>query len=258
MSAGNQLVVENISFSYHPGKSPIVKGLHFEIAQGSILSIIGMNGSGKTTMLKLILGYYTPEDGTIRYHKDHQSLDIKETNGFISYLPQFEQIPHNFTVRDYILLGRLPSLSFFGIPGEQDVEYVMHIMKDLALMKFQSLPIGEISGGELQRVRIARAIAQETDIILLDEPTTHLDIANKQMIFSLLKKLKGTGKIVTFSTNEPNEALNFSDYCLLMNKTRSVQFGEPNRVITPETLSKYFHVHSNLVEIEGQTLILYK
>ena len=258
MHTCRNLKVNNLGFSFEDKKDSIFNELSFEIEKGHILAIIGDNGSGKTTLLKLLLGVYKPDNGRITYEQKDKQNTLAEITGLISYLPQFEQIPQGFLVNEYILLGRMPFLSFFGKPSKKDLEKVDEIMGELNLSQYSSIQIGKISGGELQRVRIARALAQEPAVILLDEPATHLDISKKQMFFSLLTQFQTKGKIIVFSTNDPNEALNYSDFTLLINKIQPALFGETKRVITPKTISKYFQVESEFINLNNREMIFYK
>jgi len=258
MDTCGNLKVNNIVFSFEDQDVSIFNKLSFEIERGHILAIIGDNGSGKTTLLKLLLGVYKPDFGGITYGQMNNRNTLAKINGLISYLPQFEQIPQGFLVNEYILLGRMPFLSFFGKPLKRDLEKVDEIMGDLNLCQYSSIQIGKISGGELQRVRIARALAQEPAVILLDEPATHLDISKKQMLFSLLIQFQEKGKIIVFSTNDPNEALNYSDFTLLINKKQPALFGKTKRVITTKTISKYFHVESEFINLNNREMLFYK
>lgn len=251
-------VIEEIYFSYSERERALIKGFSFQLEAGSITSLIGINGSGKTTILLLLLGYLKPQKGMIYFQSKEKNVSITDMNGMIGYLPQIEKIPAYFLVKDYILLGRTPYLGLFSSPTRQDREFVDQLIADLKLNNSTDCFLGEISGGELQRVRIARALAQNPEIILLDEPTTHLDIANKRMIYQILYDLKNNGRTIVFSTHDPVEALNFSDYCIMLNEDLPLEVGKSQMIINSKNLSNYFHIESEIREIDGQNIILFK
>ena len=164
----NKICIFDISFSYAGKKGMVIKNFNFDIAMGSRTALLGLNGTGKTTLLLLLLGYITPVKGKIKIIMDGQEKSIIEMNGLVGYLSQSENIPFDYTVQEFIMLGRAPHILKFNVPTNEDMEISERIMNSLELSALANSKLGEISGGELQRVRIARTLAQEPEIILMD------------------------------------------------------------------------------------------
>jgi len=252
-----KIVLENLNFFY-PGNK-ILRNINFESGPYSITSLIGTNGSGKTTLLLLLLGLINPNSGRILIlNKYGESLKPEQLAGKIGYLPQIERFPSGFSIKDYVLLGRIPFIGFFSSPSKKDLFVTDMLISKLKLDRLSSYKLGEISGGELQRVRIARALAQNPDLILLDEPTTHLDIGHKKEIYQLLSELRDKGKTIFYSTHDPVDALTHSDYCIMLNGKLPAKTGRTTEIINSKNLSTYFHVESEIIELNSQKVILYK
>jgi len=252
-----KIEIKNLNFSY-PGRE-ILQDLSFEAGTGSITALIGVNGSGKTTLLLLLLGLIQPDSGEIIIRSnDGESFKPEQSAGKIGYLPQIERFPSDFSVKDYILLGRLPFIGFFSSPTVRDLNVADLLISKLQLDELSSCRLGEISGGELQRVRIARALAQNPDLILLDEPTTHLDISHKKGIYQLLSELRDEGRTIFYSTHDPMDALKHSDNCIMLNDKLPAITGKTQNIIDAKRLSAYFHVETEILEVNKQKVILYK
>lgn len=242
MSSNNNfsLVIQKISFSYGAFEKNVLKDISIEIPNGSITSILGLNGSGKTTLLLIILGYLESRTGEILLKNDNGKLDQENLNGKVGYLPQRENIPFDYPVNEFVLMGRLPLLNLFGRPEKDDYDEVTKIMDLLNLSELSNKKLFEISGGELQRVRIARTLIQNPMIVLLDEPMTHLDIKHKQYVMQIMKKMADQGKIVIYSSHDPLDAIKRSDYCILMTKEGNATTGKSTDVIGPKNLTQAF------------------
>ena len=246
----------NVSFSYFGKKDFVIKDFNFEIPVGSRTALLGLNGTGKTTLLMLILGYVKPLEGKITIIKDSQEKPISEMNGSVGYLSQNENIPFDYTVEEFIMLGRAPHILKFNIPDEHDFEISRRIIESLELSALAASKLGEISGGELQRVRIARTLAQEPEIILMDEPMTHLDIKNKKYLNGLINKLKENGKTIIYSTHDPLDVLNFSDRCIIMGRENKYEAGETQEIMRSKTLTDFFEIPITVINEKGSKSIL--
>ncbi len=190
--------VKDLSFSYN-GKR-VIDGISFNIEKGKMVSISGPNGSGKTTLLKIlarIIDYY---DGEVLIEKKRiKEYTLKGISRLISYVPGEVNTPFDFKVRDIVLMGRLPYISFLGSYRNEDLEIVERVAKDIGIDLIMERYYNTLSNGEKQLVLVAQAVAQQTKIIIMDEPTSHLDIKHKINIFEFLKnesKIKGTTIIV--------------------------------------------------------------
>lgn len=187
--------IENISFSY--GGPKILENIELHIASGEFLALVGPNGGGKSTLLKLILGLLKPQQGRVRI----QGLAPVKGRAAIGYVPQFARFESDFpvSVEQTVLLGRLGKTRWFGGYRKQDKRIAGQAMRETHIEDLASRQIGQLSGGQLQRVLIARALACEPDILLLDEPTANIDLRAEEDIFDLLRKLNERLTIVVVS-----------------------------------------------------------
>lgn len=255
-STNNYISLTDVSFTYKGKKTKVIKDFNFSIHLGSSTALLGLNGTGKTTLLLLLLGYITPVKGEILINKNGKVISIGEMNGSVGYLSQRENIPFDYTVQEFVLLGRAPHILKFNTPSSKDMMISEQIINSLDLSSLSNSKLGEISGGELQKVRIARTLAQEPEIILMDEPMTHLDIKNKKYLNSFITKLKEAGKTIVYSTHDPLDVLNYSDNCILMGKNNKFQAGETEKIITSEILSDFFEIPISVIKGKGNKSIV--
>jgi iron complex transport system ATP-binding protein len=230
------LKAEHIKFSY--SKELVVNDISMEIDNGEFVSIIGPNGSGKSTLLKTLNYVYTPLGGEITLFKrpisDYSRREIAQK---IAMVPQDTVIDFEFTVEDVVMMGRHPFSSRFSKEDSRDHELVYEAMENTNVLNIRDRYITEISGGERQRVFIAKALAQDTSIILLDEPTSHLDINHQLEVLELLKYLnRERGIAIVLVVHDINMAARYSDRILLMKQGRIISQGTPDEVITPENI----------------------
>ncbi len=243
MKDSNNLIrLRDISFNYRRDGKKIIYGFDFDIPLGTSNALLGLNGTGKTTLLLLLLGFLTPVKGSIQIIKNNVASSLKELNGSIGYLSQSENIPFDYTIKEFILIGRSPHILKFNTPSNNDLEICLQLINSLDLAALSNNKLGEISGGELQRVRIARTLAQEPEIILMDEPMTHLDIKNKKYLNDLIHQLKESGKTIIYSTHDPLDVLNYCDNCIIMGKNNRYKAGETEKIISSEVLSDFFEI----------------
>ncbi len=249
------VVAENIWFSYR-GNGYVLKNISFSIEHGEIVALLGPNGSGKTTLLKIINGLLKPSRGRISvYGMDPQRAGRRVLARTIAWLPQEPTTPFPYTVLEYVLMGRAPYVPMLGTPGEKDVERAMDVLRELGLDGYADKPITELSGGEKQLVVLARALAQEPRMLLLDEPTSHLDIGHRALVYRIIKRLRGRLTIL-FTTHDPNEAMYLADKTLLLNGGEVKAFGETKQIVTGEMLSRIYGVEITVVEHNGYRVIV--
>ncbi len=205
--------LKNISFAY--GRHPALAGINHVFHAGTMTAILGPNGSGKTTLLKTIIGLLKPDTGVVTIH--NQNLHQKSPNDIarlMAYVPQTEHNIFAITVFDTILTGRNPYLQWK--PGKADIEIVSGIIEELNLQQVAFKNINELSGGQKQKVFVARALAQQTDTLLLDEPAANLDIRHANEVMELLQTLAAKGYTVIQSAHHINLALKyFSDFVMM-------------------------------------------
>ena len=249
------LKVENLSFRYSKFSRPVLNGASLELQPGEIGILLGKNGSGKTTMFKNILGIHKPGSGRILFEgEDLLKMSRKERARRIAYVPQDIHFGA-LTVFDSIMLGRI---SYFGMKsGDEDYKAVEKILMDMHLESFAFRMVDELSGGERQKIAIARAMAQEPKMMVFDEPTGNLDIANEQLIIEEARKLAKEKNIAILSSlHDLNQAIAFGDKFFFL-KNGVVQYAGGREIITPEVVKDTFDVDVRIREIDGQTVVLH-
>jgi iron complex transport system ATP-binding protein len=234
------LEVKDVHFSYD-GK-PVLKGVSLQVSGGEILGLIGPNGAGKSTLIKLIAGILAPQEGAIeilgRPLKSWRRQDLAKV---VALVPQGAYIPPTFTVWESVLLGRTPYLRFPGIASKKDIEAVQRAMEWAEVGHLQDKFVGELSGGERQRVILARALAQEPKVLLLDEPTAHLDIHHQVSTLRLIQGLaRAEGLAVLAVLHDLNLASSFSDRIALLVEGRVLAQGSPEEVIVADRLHRAY------------------
>jgi iron complex transport system ATP-binding protein len=236
------LKIENIEFSYQSTK--ILNNVAFNVRSREFLGIMGPNGSGKTTLLKCISDLLRPQIGTVLIDsKEIQKLSKKEIAKNIGVVPQTTSIDFAFTVRELVLMGRNPHIDRFRFETSYDFKIVEEAMKLTNVPHLANRTFDELSGGEKQRVIIARALAQEPKVLLLDEPTVHLDIGCQLEILSLVKKLCFEKDIIVLAVfHDLNLATRYSDNLLLLDEGKIVSIGKPEDVLTPENIQRAYHI----------------
>lgn len=239
--------IENISFSYP--SNPVLDHVSFDIRDGEVLSILGPNGSGKSTLLRLITRILLPDGGTITLgDRPLTSFGRRELARMIGYVPQEVPWLFPFTVMEVVLMGRAPHLGRLGFESGRDVEICRTIMEMTDISSLAGKPITGISGGERQRVLIARALAQEPSVLLLDEPNAHLDLAHQMEILQTLRRLNHERKLtIVFVSHDLNLAAGFSDRILFLSAKGAAgagvaAAGPPADVITSEMIREVFGV----------------
>jgi len=220
----------------------ILEGISFELHKGKILGLIGPNGAGKTTLLRAINGSIDIDKGKIIFKKqDLTTLKDHERARFIASVPQNRVIPAGFQVRQIVLMGRTPYLNWFGRTSKTDEQIAEQAMRRTDTLQLADLLADELSGGEQQRVILARAFAQNTPLLLLDEPTTHLDIRfQMEFLELLLEHVKEEKKSVIIAMHDLNQAMRFCDEVLLLSQGKIFASGKPETVLTEKKLSTIY------------------
>jgi iron complex transport system ATP-binding protein len=248
--------VENLSFGYT--QSEILKGLSFEVMSGAFVGIAGPNGAGKTTLLNLLCGLLSCKAGSIKIDAARiESYSVKKLAQKIAVVRQ-EFVPvFDFTVAEMVSMARTPYLGTFGFESKADKQIVAEALEMTDTAHFASRPLAELSGGERQRVFIARALAQSTAILLLDEPTSFLDLKHQVAIYDLLKATQlEKGKTIVVVTHDINLAAQYCDEILLLGADSNYYIGKAEDVFSPEQIEKVFGVKTFVGKVGAEKFFL--
>ena len=232
------LLVEGFSVIYSNGHKAL-DNASFSIPRQSITALVGINGSGKSTLFKAIMGFVKSSGGRIELFGGSVKDALKAN--LVAYVPQNEEIDWDFPVlvKDVVMMGRYGHMGFLKIPNENDYEIVKDSLKKVGMLELENRQISELSGGQRKRVFLARALAQQSEIILMDEPFTGIDVNTEEEIMELLREMKAEGKVMLISTHNLGSVPEFCDRTILLNKTVLAE-GETTKVFTQENLTNAF------------------
>lgn len=231
--------VENVTVTYS-GKVAL-HGANLQLSAGSICGLVGMNGSGKSTLFKAIMGFVKPKTGRVLIH----GLPMKKVQkeNLVAYIPQSEDVDWNFpvSVEDVVMMGRYGYMNMLRIPSRRDRQIVLDSLERTHMHEFKDRQIGELSGGQKKRAFLARVLAQQGEVILLDEPFSGVDIKTEKAIVQLLVELRDAGKTILISTHDLASIATFCDRAILVNRT-ILAYGPTSEVFTEENLSRTFGI----------------
>lgn len=231
------LEVRDLTVSY--GERVVLDGVDLTLANGSVLVVIGPNGAGKTTLIRAISGVISADSGRISLEgRSLTGLSHTERAQLFAVVPQARNLPPAFTAWETVLLGRTPYLNWFGQTSEMDEEIVQQAMRQTDTSSLAQRRVGELSGGEQQRLLLARALAQQPRVLLLDEPVTHLDLHYQITILDQIRELARENKISVLAVlHDINMAVRFADQTALLVGGKVIAAGSPAEVLTPARLS---------------------
>lgn len=238
-----KLDVRDLSFSY--GERKILDEVSFSLKKGEFLSVLGPNGVGKSTLFRCILGRLTEFTGEIRSDgTDIRRLSRREAARRIAYIPQIHQPTFEYSVIDTVLMGTTRQLaSPFSQPGRAQVDRAMAALERLGIAHLADRSFTHLSGGEQQLVLVARALAQQSEVLIMDEPTSALDYGNQLRILELVRELADEGYAVLLSTHNPQHALSYATRILALSGGRVAALGAPGEVLTPELVRTLYGVN---------------
>lgn len=241
------LEVENIFFKTKTKK--ILKDISFTVKRGEIVGLIGINGSGKTTLLKCLNNLNKITEGNIKIKKiSIKKLISNQIAKEIALMGQNTNLNVEFKCLDIVVMGRYPHLKNKSNFCEEDYLKALDYMKLTNTLKFKDNKISNLSGGERQRVLFSKAITQETDIILLDEPTASMDLNNQEQLFKICKKIASQNKAIIISTHDLRIAARYCDKLLLLKDGEKVGFGKVKEVLTKENIKKAYEIDVEIYE----------
>ncbi len=242
------LEIRSLSVNY--GKHPALQGVSLEVGRGETLALIGPNGAGKTSLIRAASGVLKAQAGSVVVDgKDIRSLSPAERARRMAVVPQASNLPETFSVWQTVMLGRTPYLDWLGNPGLKDRQRVEWALERSGALGLAERPIGELSGGEQQRVLLARALAQDTPILLLDEPTTHLDLRYQSGLLSLVRELASErGLAVLMALHDLNLAALYANRVALLVGGRLQAAGSPAEVLTAGCLTAAYGVPVEVIQ----------
>ncbi len=249
------------SFSYNR-ETPVLQDISFSADEGEVVAILGPNGVGKTTLMKCLLGFLPWDSGMTRVDdKDIREIKGKELWRRIAYVPQAREPAFSYRTEDMVLLGRSPYLGNFSVPGKKDYAIAMKAMETAGITHLKGKNCSQISGGELQLVLIARALAAEPEFLILDEPESGLDFRNQIVVLDLIRRLsREQGLTVIINTHYPDHALRVSDHALLLFGNGAHLFGRTEHMLTEEHMRAAFNVdiaiRSTMINDKKYTAVL--
>ena len=232
----------DLHFSYNKKGANVLDGISIKCAKGSVNILLGLNGCGKTTLIKILAGIYRPKTGSIMYcGRDFLSMSVEEKSTIVSYVPQASSSVNDFSVIDYLTFGTVNSLEFYESPGQAELEKVNGFIERFGIGHLANKRMSEISGGERQIVSICSAMIQNTDVILLDEPMSALDMRNQDRVLSLLKNMvTEEGKTILLSTHNPNHALYLGGQVYTIKDGTIMDSGPASEVVTVGRLRELY------------------
>jgi iron complex transport system ATP-binding protein len=241
------LKINSIRVSY--AETEILHGVSLEVNTGEVVSLIGPNGAGKTTMLRAISGVIPLKSGSV--HIDGQNLSsttITDRARLLAVVPQARKLTPEYTVQQAVLMGRTPYIGWLGNPGANDLNKVSWAIERTGITNLKNRRVDELSGGEQQLVLIARALAQDAPVILLDEPTAHLDLRHQATILDLVLSLARDNRLaVLMSLHDLNLVSIFSDRIAILHEGSILADGKPNQVLNREQLSQIYQVSLDII-----------
>jgi iron complex transport system ATP-binding protein len=244
------LEVQDLAFGF-PGRT-VGRGVSFRLDAGETLCVLGPNGGGKTTLFRTVLGLLQSHAGTIQLQGTSlDSLRRNEVARLIGYVPQGHAAYFAYSVSEFVLMGRTAHIGAFASPGTKDRDIAQRALESLGVAHLAGKPVTEISGGERQLALVARALAQEARILVLDEPTASLDFGNQVRVLERITALARSGIAVLFSSHDPDHALLCAQRALLLAEGRVLELGAPREVIRADTLERMYGVSVQVLPLPG-------
>ena len=241
------LEVKNLSFHYYNSRT-IFHDVSFSLEKGDVLSILGTNGAGKSTLLNCIANLFRPNTGEILLNgTPMSSMRMSEIARIIGYVPQTHTPAYAYTVHEFTVMGRTPYIGAFARPSKKDYQIADAALERMGITHLRDKAYTEISGGERQQVAIARVITQQPQIILLDEPTAHLDYGNQYRVVQMVKELSKEGYALLMTTHNPDHAIILDGKVAILNREGVLGVGQAVDTLNAETLTKLYGLHVKTV-----------
>lgn len=232
-------------------KTEIVHGVSFSVERGEFVCVLGPNGCGKTTTLKTVLGLLPPMGGQIEMDGVSTiGMPEAERAKLFAYIPQSHTPPFPFTVADVVILGRTPYINKLARVSDHDKQIAYDCMERMGVLEFADRPYTQLSGGQQQLVLIARALTQEPDLLIMDEPTASLDFGNQQLVLQQMRNLADSGMSVLMVTHDPDHALFCAHRVIVMEAGKVLVEGNPNEVLDTNCLRRIYNTNVKVLDVE--------
>ena len=247
---GLMLHAEDLSFQYSTASRPVFSQVALEAEEGQICCILGPNGTGKSTLIKCLAGLLAPATGHITLQgRNLATLTEKKRAQVLAYVPQSHQGVFAFTVRDVVLMGRTPHLGLLAAPGKEDRRIASEALNQLGIEHLADKSYTAISGGERQLVLFARVLAQQPRLLLLDEPTSHLDLGNMVRMLALIRLLASHGITIIMTSHFPDHAFLLADQVIVMRAGQLLGAGKPGDILSDALLSQTYGTAVQLAQV---------
>ncbi len=244
------LNVSGFGFSY--GRNRVLENVSFHVGEGELLVVLGPNGAGKSTLFRCILGFENGFEGTIELGgTDRKRMSVAEGAAFAAYVPQFCEAGFDYGVFDMVLMGTTARTGIFSVPGASERKKAEEAMERIGISRLKNRNFMRISGGERQMVLIARALAQDARLLVMDEPVSNLDYGNRTKVLECVKKLTREGYAVLLSAHDPNLAFGYADKVLALGGGTVRAFGTPDAVVVPDLIRGLYGVGARIVSVDG-------
>ena len=235
---------EKLSYRYRNGNRTIFHDVSFSLDKGEVLAILGANGAGKSTLLNCIANLFRPSSGQIRLNgTPMERMTMRDVAKIIGYVPQIHTPAYAYTVREFVVMGRTPYIGSFSSPSPDDYRIADESLERMGISHLRNKVYTEISGGERQQVTIARVMTQQPQIILLDEPTAHLDYGNQYRVVQMVKDLAAEGYTLLMTTHNPDHAIILNGKVAILNREGVLGIGMSAEALNEDTLSRLYGLH---------------
>ncbi|MDR3222354.1 MAG: ABC transporter ATP-binding protein [Methanobrevibacter sp.] len=233
-------------------KRVIFEDINFTIEKGDILTILGPNGIGKTTLLKSLLGIKRLDKGEVLINGENmKNLSYKDISKTMAYVPQVHSYTFPFKVIDVVVMGRSPHINMIDTPEEKDIKIAEKSLKQMGIYHLKEKEYSYLSGGEVQLVFLARALTQEANILVLDEPTSHLDFGNQIRFLKTIDKLSKDDLSIIMTSHYPDHCFISSNKVAIMQDKKFIDIGTPDEVVTPKNLNKIYNLDIKLIKLDN-------
>lgn len=244
------LEIKNLTYTYNQHQAPIFQDINLKLEKGDVLCILGPNGTGKTTLLKNINKILTPQKGEILLQNTNiQKIPQQKIAQKIGYIPQNHNPIFSFKVFDVVLMGRAPHLGLLDTPTPEDHQLAENALKEFNIQHLKNKQYTQLSGGEQQLVFFARALVQNPEILLLDEPTSHLDFGNQLYTLDLIKKLSKRGISVIMTSHYPDHAFIAANKTAVMKDKKIIAIGKPEEIITEQLMAETYGIKVKIIDL---------